>query len=172
MPFRNPLALYINHYEMLGMDGNRPPERALDAPIDGATTRLDDRPNGASTTPYCDRQAFGHSASRTRTQFRSDSGTVNPSSPTRLGPPAELAGCNLTLNSIHTPAPNLLLITHQEELHKSPSSSIPNETQERRLSNLRASIRRYFGLLKRIELRTSFPFSRVRQSLNPVAYLG
>src|SRR5712692_7939276 len=36
--------LYSNHYEMLGMDGNRPPGKALDAPINGATIRLDDRP--------------------------------------------------------------------------------------------------------------------------------
>ncbi len=32
------------------MDGNRPLGKALDAPINGATTRLDDRPNGSSTT--------------------------------------------------------------------------------------------------------------------------
>jgi len=36
--------LYFNHYEMLGMNGNRPPGKVLDASINGETTRLDDRP--------------------------------------------------------------------------------------------------------------------------------
>src|SRR5712692_11695441 len=44
--------LYSNHYEMLGMDGNRPPGKALDAPINGATTRLDDRPALSRLGPF------------------------------------------------------------------------------------------------------------------------
>src|SRR2546428_3411026 len=65
-----------------GLANNRRPGKALDQPSKSTSTRLNDQLNEASTDPFSDSRAFGHSNSRTRTQFRSDSGTVNPLSPT------------------------------------------------------------------------------------------